>query len=251
LQFKFYVRIISKRLLDLFGSSIGLILTFPLLIFAMIAVWLYDFKSPLYSAVRIGKNKVGFKMYKIRSMSVDKTKSHIVSTSINDSRITPVGKYIRKFKIDELSQLLNVFIGNMSLVGPRPNVQSEVRLYTKEEEKILLVKPGITDFSSIVFSDLNELLSQSDNPNLDYNQLVRPWKSRLCIFYIKNQSLLIDLQLIGLTIISIFNRKASLNLVQSILFKKDADSSLIKISGRTSKLVPFPPPGSNDIVHQR
>jgi lipopolysaccharide/colanic/teichoic acid biosynthesis glycosyltransferase len=101
------------------------------------------------------------------------------STSSSDNRITPIGKIVRKFKLDELPQLFHVLTGKMSLVGPRPNVWNDVKIYTKEEKELLSIKPGITDFSSIIFSDEGDILSNYKNPDLKYNQLIRPWKSRL------------------------------------------------------------------------
>ena len=137
----------------------------------MFFIWLYDLNSPFYISKRVGKGGKLFRMIKFRSMILNADKTGIVSTSSKDSRLTPIGKIIRKYKIDELLQLLNVIKGEMSLVGPRPNVEIEVKLYTVEERKILLVKPGITDFSSIIFSDLNEILKEHPNVNLTYNQL--------------------------------------------------------------------------------
>ena len=128
-------------------------------------------------------------MIKLRSMIVNAEKSKVDSTSSNDPRITKIGKIIRKLKLDELSQLFNVFIGEMSLVGPRPNVKRETDLYTEVEKNLLRVKPGITDFASIIFSDESEILKNVDDPNISYNQLIRPWKSRLGLFYIKKQSI--------------------------------------------------------------
>jgi lipopolysaccharide/colanic/teichoic acid biosynthesis glycosyltransferase len=177
--------------------------------------------------------------------------NHIVSTSNSDPRITNLGRFIRKFKIDEISQLINVLIGNMSLVGPRPNVEIEVDLYTSEEVIILNVKPGITDFASIVFSDLNQILENSSEPNLDYNQLIRPWKSRLAIFYVKNSNFKIDIYIILLTIVSLFSRRKALDGVSKILTKLKASKELIELSRRNTPLIPYPPPGSDKIVTKR
>ena len=142
----------NKRLLDLGFSLFGILLIFPLLIFFIIMVWMEDQASPLYFALRVGKNRKIFKMIKIRSMVVDADKKGAETIGRNDPRITRVGKKIRKYKIDELSQLLNVVIGDMSLVGPRPNTPKEAEKYNQQEKLLLNVKPGITDFSSIVFS---------------------------------------------------------------------------------------------------
>ena len=161
----------------------------PIMLPVIILVWLQDLKSPFYIADRVGKNRKIFKMVKLRSMVIGADKSGVDSTGANDSRITTIGKLIRKFKLDEISQLWNVLLGDMSLVGPRPNVKTETDMYTEEEGLLLSVKPGITDFSSIVFSDEGDILANKIDPDLSYNQLIRPWKSRLGIIYIKNQSL--------------------------------------------------------------
>ena len=145
----------------------------------MYLVYRQDKESPFYMAPRVGRNNTIFKMAKLRSMVSNADKSGVDSTSANDSRITPIGHKIRKYKLDELTQLWNVFIGDMSLVGPRPNVQRDVDLYTKDEKNLLNVRPGITDFSSIVFSDEGDILKDKKDPDLSYNQLIRPWKSRL------------------------------------------------------------------------
>ena len=176
-----------KRVFDLFCSIIGIFVLIPIFLPVLLLVYIQDFRSPLFIADRIGKNFTSFKMIKIRSMIVN-SNDGFQSTSSNDPRITHIGYFIRKFKLDELSQLVNVCLGQMSLVGPRPNVKSETDEYTNIEKKLLSVKPGITDFSSIVFSDEGEILKESDDPDLDYNQLIRPWKSRLGIFYIENRS---------------------------------------------------------------
>jgi len=190
-------------------------------------------------------------MIKLRSMIINADKSKVDSTSINDVRITKIGRIIRKLKLDEISQLYNVFIGEMSLVGPRPNVKRETDLYTNVEKNLLKVKPGITDFASIIFSDESEILKDVEDPDITYNQLIRPWKSRLGLFYIKNQSLFTDILIISFTILSIFSRELSLNLVNKTLKKLNAPRDLCKLSLRKLQLQPLPPPGSNEIVVRR
>ena len=240
-----------KRIFDFLASFVGLIIFSPLLLFVMFLVWINDFGNPFYTAMRVGKGEKIFKIFKLRSMIVNADKSGVDSTSNNDMRITRIGKFIRKFKMDELSQLINVLLGDMSLVGPRPNVQRETDLYTKSEKKLLLVRPGITDISSIVFSDEGEILSNSKDPDIDYNQLIRPGKGYLGIFYIENQSFLLDIKLIFITLITIFNRNLALKNVSKVLKKYNALESLIKIAERKEKLVPSPPPGSINIVKDR
>src|SRR3990172_2149393 len=196
----------TKRLFDIVASFFGLILTSQILAPVMIAVWLQDFHSPFYIAPRVGRGGRLFRMVKLRSMVVRADKTGVDSTSANDPRITSVGRFIRRYKLDELSQLWNVLKGDMSLVGPRPQVDRDVALYTDVERRLLSVQPGITDISSIVFADEGEILKDSQDPDLDYNQLIRPWKSRLGLLYIERHSIFLDLQLIGLTVLAILSR---------------------------------------------
>ena len=240
-----------KRLSDIIISSIVLILTSPVLIVFSLLIFLQDFRSPFYVSYRTGKNEKPFKMIKIRSMVINADKSGVDSTSAGDSRITSLGKIIRKYKIDELAQLINVLFGDMSLVGPRPNVKRETDIYTDLEKSILLVQPGITDISSIVFSDEEEILKYSKNPDIDYNQLIRPGKSWLCIYYIQNWSLILDFKILILTFISIFNKKLSLLYLSKVVNNLSAPKFLIEIVERKKKLVPMKPPGSNDIITSR
>ena len=229
----------------------GLSVSLPILLPVIFMVWIQDYKSPFYIAQRVGKDERLFNMVKLRSMVVNADKSGVDSTSTNDSRITPIGHFIRKFKLDELAQLWNVLIGDMSLVGPRPNVKAETDLYTPAEKNLLIVKPGITDFASIVFSDEGEILAGRNDPDLAYNQLIRPWKSRLGLIYIENQALILDIQLILYTLVTIFSRKNALAWVVKKLQTLEVDDSVIMISGRDGELYPFPPPGSDEVVKHR
>jgi lipopolysaccharide/colanic/teichoic acid biosynthesis glycosyltransferase len=184
-------------------------------------------------------------------MIISADKSGVDSTASDDKRITWIGYIIRKVKLDEITQLWNVMVGNMSLVGPRPNVERDVGIYTEKEFELLNVKPGITDFSSIVFSDEGSILDGSKDPDLDYNQLIRPWKSRLGLLYIQHQSILLDIKLIILTIVAIISRKKALKSIHKILLKLSNDKKLTEIVKRESKLSPYPPPGSDSIVLSR
>lgn len=240
-----------KRLFDIFFSLIGLIVTAPILLSFILAVWLQDYKSPFYIAPRTGKKMRIFNMVKLRSMVVNADKSGVDSTSADDMRITSVGRLIRKFKIDELSQLWNVLLGDMSFVGPRPNVEREIALYTDEERHLLDLRPGITDFSSIVFSDEGDILDGAEDPDLLYNQIIRPWKSRLGLFYVRHQNMLLDIKLIVLTVIAIVSRQQALDGVVKILEDMGADERLITVSKRNFELQPFPPPGSETVVTSR
>jgi lipopolysaccharide/colanic/teichoic acid biosynthesis glycosyltransferase len=171
-----------------------------------------------------------------------------VPTSTTDCRITPVGRFVRAYKIDEVMQLWNVLKGDMSLIGPRPQVYKDAALYSEEERRMLMVRPGISDMASIVFSDEGDVLKDSANPDLRYNQKIRPWKSRLALLYIDKQSFLLDLQLIVLTLVALVSRQAALNKIQTLLLGWSADPLLIRMARRQEPLIAYPPPGANDIV---
>lgn len=240
-----------KRLFDIVVSLFGLIAASPILIPVIAAVWLQDFHSPFYIAPRVGKGGGLFRMIKLRSMVIGADKTGVDSTAAGDKRITGVGRFIRRYKLDELSQLWNVLKGDMSLVGPRPQVQRDVALYTAEERRLLSVKPGITDISSIVFADEGEILKGEPDPDLAYNQLIRPWKSRLGLLYIDHQSLVLDLRLIYLTAATILSRQRALDGIQKILNDLRADEMLKRVAERQEPLKSYPPPGAVEIVTQR
>ena len=240
-----------KRSLDFVISFIGLICFSPILLFVSILVWSKDKKSPFYVPPRVGKKGKIFYMVKLRSMVVNADKAGIDSTGNNDKRITPIGQIIRKYKLDELTQLWNVLRGDMSLVGPRPNVKAEVDLYTNVEKELLSVKPGITDFSSIVFSDEGKILENKEDPDLAYNQLIRPWKSRLGLIYIKQQSILLDIEIIIYTLVAIISKRTALNWVSKKLENFDVDQDLVNISKRETELFAYPPPGSDCVITSR
>ena len=236
-----------KRIIDIVISLIGLIFISPIIFIFSILIWKNDKKLPFYVAPRVGKNNKIFNMIKLRSMIVDAHKTGVASTGNKDSRITRIGYVVRKYKLDEVTQLWNVLLGDMSLVGPRPNVKSETDLYTDVEKKIISVKPGITDFSSIVFSDEGKILENENNPDLAYQKLIRPWKSRLSLIYIKNQSLSLDLEIIIYTLISLILRRQALDLISGKLKKLEVDQEIINISNRKNKLYAALPPGSDNV----
>lgn len=240
-----------KRGVDILLSLIGLILASPILIPVMFLVWKQDRHSPFYVAERMGKNEKPFKMVKLRSMIKNADAQGIDSTSANDMRITPVGHFIRSYKLDELTQLWNVLKGDMSLVGPRPNVKRETDLYTTQEKVLLSVKPGITDFASIVFSDEGEILADKADPDIAYNQLIRPGKSKLGLFYIQEKNLLIDLSLILFTALAIVSKQRALKAVVGLLKVLRAPQELLDIASREKPLTPQPPPGSTQVVTSR
>ena len=240
-----------KRLFDIVCSFLGLVIMSPVLSIFMLLIWLKDFHSPFYRAPRVGRKGKIFKMTKLRSMIVGADKSGVDSTALDDMRITRIGRLIRKYKLDEISQLWNVFIGQMSLVGPRPQVQRDVDLYTEEEHHLLDIRPGITDISSIVFSDEGEILAESSDPDLEYNQIIRPWKSRLGLLYNQKRTFLLDIYIIVLTILAIISKQRTLIGVKRILQKWDADPKLLKVAQRKETLYPYPPPGVESIVEGR
>ena len=240
-----------KRLIGLLAAFSGLIVTSPVLLVVIIKIWMQDYKSPFYIASRVGKDGKEFNMVKLRSMVINESGSGPDSTSANDNRITPIGHFIRKFKLDELSQLYNVMLGDMSLVGPRPNVKRETDMYTSLERNLLSVRPGITDFASIVFSDEGEILQNQEDPDLAYNQLIRPWKSRLGLIYIERRSLLLDIQLILVTLLGIISKQKALNWVVKKLVELGVEQNVLDAASRQQELLPFPPPGADEIVLRR
>ena len=240
-----------KRLLDFFAASLGLLVTLPLLATICFLVWIQDFHSPFYIPWRVGRNGRKYRMVKMRSMLIRADKTGVDSTAKSDPRITPVGKFIRKCKIDELTQLWNVLIGDMSLVGPRPNVERETNLYTSEEKHLLDIRPGITDLSSIVFADEGDILEGKADPDLAYNQLIRPYKSRLGLLYVKNSTVWIDLRIITLTLLTLISRQRALSGVARIVRGLGASEDVCRVALREHSLVPTPPPGATSIVQSR
>ena len=232
-----------KRAFDILIAAFVLLLFLPILSFLTLAIWLQDFSNPIYLSRRVGIRGAEFKMLKLRSMVTNAEQTGVLSTSSNDNRITSLGKVLRKYKLDEIVQLVNVIRGEMSLVGPRPNVLSEVALYTSVEKQLLSVRPGITDLASIVFSDEGEILRDSLDPDLDYMRLIRPGKSELGIFYVENISFSMDLQIIWLTILNLFRRKSALFKIQKLLISRQAPQSLCELVLRNSALEPRDPPG--------
>lgn len=237
-----------KRSLDIIFALSGLLVLSPLLVVVILLIWLQDFHSPFYMAPRMRRRGETFKMVKLRSMVTNADKMGGTSTAGTDKRITWIGRFIRKFKLDEFSQLWNVLKGDMSLVGPRPQAPFDAGMYTDEENRLFEVRPGITDFSSIVFADEGDILAGAEDPDLLYNQIIRPWKSRLGIFYVDHQSVGVDFKLITLTVLGIFSRESVLKSTQKMLIKMGATEQLVEVAGRQKKLEPLPPPGATSIV---
>lgn len=238
-----------KRLLDLVTAVVGLLAGSVILVPAMIAVWLQDRHSPFYIASRAGVGGTPFRMVKLRSMKILADKTGLMSTAGNDPRITAVGRFVRRWKLDELTQLWNVLRGDMSLVGPRPQVLQEVARYTAEERLMLTVRPGITDMASIVFADEGEILRGAVDPDLRYNQVIRPWKSRLALLYVeRGPSLMLDVRLVWLTVLAIVARQRALAGVSALVRSLAGDEELARVALRADTLREAPPPGATDVV---
>lgn len=236
------------RLIDLICSAVGLAITAPFWVTAGVLVWWQDSHSPVYRARRVGKNGVPFTLYKLRSMIIGADKKGGASTAGDDPRITAVGHFIRRYKLDELLQLFNVLRSEMSLVGPRPNIEPDVATYTEEEQKLLSIRPGVTDLASIVFSDEGEILKSAADPDLEYCRVIRPWKNRLALLYVEHRSVRLQLEIIALTAIAIFNKEQALVGVHKILKRLGADEKLIQVASRTSPLPAYPPPGATEVI---
>ena len=225
-----------KRALDLTVALLALVVLSPLFAAILFLVWRQDGHSPFYVADRAGRDGRPFKMIKIRSMVVNADRTGVESTSANDGRITALGHFIRRWKLDELSQLWNVLRGDMSLVGPRPNTLRAIEGYSSAEQRLLDARPGITDFSSIVFSDEGAILAGSADPDADYDRLIRPWKSRLGLFYVDHTSLLVDLRLIWLTAVAIVDKPKALEGTAGLLRKLGASAELREVARRETPL---------------
>lgn len=191
------------RLFDILFSAIGLIILSPLFVILWLLIWMESKGPGLFVQERIGLNGKPFGLYKFRSMRTDSESESLITIGDNDHRITRIGHFIRKYKLDELPQLLNVLKGDMSLVGPRPEVRKYVELYTAEQRMVLNVKPGITDYASIEYVNENELLGNADDPDRVYVEQVMPKKLELNMRYIQDRSLCQYFKIIFLTIKSI------------------------------------------------
>lgn len=186
----------AKRIFDCLLSSIGLIIISPIFMLLSLLIALDSQGGIFYKQVRIGKNMRPFKLFKFRTMYANSDKKGLLTVGDNDNRITRVGYYLRKYKLDELPQLINVLIGDMSFVGPRPEVEKYVKLYNNEQQKVLSVKPGITDWASIRYVNESELLARSSEPEKTYINEIMPAKLAINLEYVKQNNLLIDIKII-------------------------------------------------------
>jgi lipopolysaccharide/colanic/teichoic acid biosynthesis glycosyltransferase len=194
---------VIKRLFDIIASFLGIIFLSPFIIFICLLM-IFTCGFPLfYFQTRVGKNNIDFKLFKFRTMYLDSDKKGLLTVGGRDPRVTKVGYYLRKYKLDELPQLFNVLFGSMSLVGPRPEVRKYVNLYSKEQMLVLSVKPGITDFASLEYINENDLLAKSNNPEETYINEIMPAKLALNAKYINQQGVFVDLKIIFNTILKI------------------------------------------------
>lgn len=185
-----------KRIFDIVMSGLGLVCLSPL--FLVLAVWIKcDSAGPVfYRQVRVGRGNKDFRLFKFRSMRPDSDKLGLITVGGHDPRVTRSGYYIRKYKLDEFPQLINVFVGDMSLVGPRPEVRKYVDLYTPEQLRVLNVRPGITSLASIRYRNENEILAKADDPDKTYVEQIMPDKIAIDLEYVENASLTNDIKLI-------------------------------------------------------
>ena len=189
-----------KRGFDICFALAGLLLASPALAGLALAIKLADWGPIFYRGVRVGRHGNSFRIFKFRTMVVNAEKIGGPSTADDDPRITWIGKFLRKTKLDELPQLLNVLAGNMSFVGPRPEVPAEVEQYTAEQRQLLEARPGITDYASIRFRNEGEILKGHPDPHQAYKELIQPEKIRLGLEYVRNPSLITDVKIILLTL---------------------------------------------------
>lgn len=188
-----------KRIFDITLSLFGLIILLPFMLIIAILIKI-DSKGPVFfKQIRVTKNRKEFKIFKYRTMRVGSDKYSQITVG-KDGRITKIGSFLRKYKLDEIPQLINVLIGDMSLVGPRPEVPKYVALYTDEQKEILKVRAGITDYASIEFSDENDLLASEEEPEKAYIEKIMPKKIELNKKYLSEISILTDIKIILLTI---------------------------------------------------
>ena len=190
----------AKRAFDFLFSVIGLVAITPVMLILAFIITIDSKGGVFYKQVRIGKNQKPFSLYKFRSMRTDADKKGLLTVGNKDSRITKIGYYLRKYKLDELPQLINVLLGNMSFVGPRPEVEKYVKLYNQEQLMVFNVKPGITDWASIKYVNENEILAKSSQPEKTYIEEIMPAKLKLNLEYVKHNNVFVDIKIILLTI---------------------------------------------------
>ena len=193
-----------KRLFDILFSLLVLTIGLPFALIIALLIVLDSKGSVLYRQSRVGRNNVDFQLYKFRTMCTGADKGSLITVGGDDARITKVGRFLRKYKIDEFPQFLNILKGEMSIVGPRPEVRKYVDMYTPEQMRVLSVRPGLTDYASIRYVNENELLATSPDPEKTYIEDIMPDKLKLNLKYIDEQSVGTELKIMMQTIVAIF-----------------------------------------------
>ena len=194
----------SKHFFDILFSFLGIVILSPVVLIISVILLISSKGKVFFVQRRAGKNNRSFKLAKFRTMKIVSDNNSLITIGVRDPRLTNVGYFLRKYKLDELPQLFNILKGDMSFVGPRPEVPKYVEFYTEEQKKVLDVRPGLTDYASLKFFDENRILAEYDNPEKAYIEQVLPEKLNLSLKYIEEQSFLLDLKLIWLTIKRVF-----------------------------------------------
>jgi lipopolysaccharide/colanic/teichoic acid biosynthesis glycosyltransferase len=229
---------LSKRLLDAILAATGLVLSAPLLLPAMALIRWQDGGPSLYLAPRVGRGGRPFRMAKLRTMVIDADRCGAGSTADDDPRVTPLGRFLRRYKFDELPALWNVLRGEMSLVGPRPDNLTEIDSTDPVDRRLLALRPGLTDMASIVFADEGTILRGQADADRAYAALIRPWKKQLGLLYVERRSFGLDLRLIVLTLVALVaSRRRALDALARLLARLGAPAELRRVALRREPLV--------------
>lgn len=230
----------AKRLFDMVFAIVAIALLWPLVAMLCLVIWAQDGHSPFHLSLRVGRGNRDFAMIKLRSMVIGAEVIGGSSAGASDSRITGFGRFLRRWKLDELPQFLNVLAGQMSIVGPRPNVRrGGVDKYTTVEMGLLAVRPGLTDLASIVFADEAEILEGENDADVAYDQLIRPWKCRLGLLYIERQSVGADVLIAMMTGVAIVARPLALSLLDPMLRRWGTNATTRELCLRKRSLHTF------------
>jgi len=217
----------ARRLRDVSVASVALTIAGPLAAAGGLLAWLEDHGPVLYRSQRIGKDGEPFDLLKLRTMRIDAHLFKVDTTSADDPRITRVGRFLRRTKLDEVPQFVNVMRGEMGLVGPRPNVAREVALYDADERRLLTMRPGVTDLASVALSDLAELVAGLGEPNEAYRVHIRPNKTKLGLYYVDNQGGLLDALALLLTVVAVFSPVTARRWLISAARRFEADTQVM------------------------
>ncbi|RYD53983.1 MAG: sugar transferase [Sphingomonadales bacterium] len=226
---------LAARLFDFAVASALLAVTLPLVFVVMLAIWLADGAPAIYRAPRVGRGGRDFVMFKLRTMVPDADRLGIRLAPEGDPRITPVGAWLRRWKIDELPQLWNVLRGEMRLVGPRPDIREGVALYSADERRLLTVLPGMTDLASLWFVDEGRLLAGLADPLAHYGAIIRPIKSRLGLLYLAHRGPGLDLHILGLTGAALLSRNWTRRRLEALLARLNAQTAILSGALETAR----------------